>query len=208
MSMHRPTITPKRIVQISRETESWRRLYFDDNHDEAKNGILNAAKCWEWFASYLPETVKIRFDHNLDRTEKRVAFVLKLDPYIRLISSKLKFEKAKKGARFQNFVLAHEIAHIILGHSENSTSAKPFSLHSENGVLKALAEDVDEVEAHYGAILLQIGDQIFEKDFDVTATLKIAATDEVTLRRLAKICQLDTVQRLWKESQKIPRVVL
>ncbi len=208
MSKNRPAITPQRLIQVSREMESWRRPYFDDNPYEAKVGVINSAKVWEWFADYLSETVKIRFDRNLDKTDKRVAFVLKLDPYIRLVSSKIKFEKAKKGAWFPNFVLAHEIAHIFLGHSETTTAAKPFSLHSENGVLMALAEDVDELEAHYGAIFLQVGDQIFEKDFDVTAIMKIAATDAVTLRRLARICQMDSVQKLWKESKNIRRVIL
>lgn len=207
MSKNRPSISPERIVKIFKEMQWWREAYFSDNPLEKKVGIVNGAKFWEWFAEEMPD-VRIRFDRYLDQVDKRVAFVLKLDLHIFLNVSKLKFEAAKKNSYFPNFVLAHEFAHIALEHSETTTAPQPFSLHEEDGQLKSSVYDVIESEAHYGAIFLQVGEQIFADGIDTRLLAKNAATDPYQLDRLAKICRLEIVRQRLRERNKIRRVVL
>ena len=207
MSKNRPSISPQRIVKIFKEMQWWREAYFSDNPYEKRVGIVNGAKFWEWLAEELPG-VRIRFDRYLDNVDTRVAFVLKLDLHIFLNVSKKKFEAAKKNSYFPNFVLAHEFAHIALEHSEATTAAQPFSLHEEDGQLKSSVNDLIESEAHYGAVFLQVGEQIFADGIDTRLLAKNAATDPHQLDRLAKLCQLESVRQCLRKRNEMRRVVL
>ena len=95
-----------------------------------------------------------------------------------------------------------------LEHNETTTAAQPFSLHSENGQFKASVDDVIESEAHYGAIFLQVGEQIFADGIDTRLLAKNAVTDRHQLDRLYKICQLDSVRQRLRERNEMRRVIL
>jgi len=116
---------------------------------------------------------------------------------------------AGKGQWMANFVLAHEAAHVGLGHYERSAVVKNFQLFSGRNGLMNLPPTVEELEANYGAAFLQCGTALFDESMSALELARRASSDVRYVEKAQRILRLEPFRReLWRQSRSKGRVIL
>ncbi|MEL6619948.1 MAG: hypothetical protein AAFP16_13800, partial [Pseudomonadota bacterium] len=145
-------------------------------------------------------------------SQKRAA-VAALDDCIALSTSNQFWDHAERGALFQNFILAHEIGHLILDHHATGAVNKNFKLFDDETGIANIPPTVEELEANYAAVFFQCGVTLLAPGLnakkDAYRIARKAFSDPFYVEKAIKICQLDAFTSEWQRlSTGIQRVVL
>ena len=127
-------------------------------------------------------------------TDDTKAGVVVFGNLLTLVVTKHFWELARKNSVLQNFLLAHEFAHVACDHHSNGAGMKHFRLTSKNGVKANIPPTWEEFEANLAAVFFQCGVALFEKE---TTPFELASrhrTDFRYAKRIQKLCQSDVFQ--------------
>lgn len=109
---------------------------------------------------------------------------------------------------FQNFILAHELAHVALDHHRDQGPTHHFHLTEGKYGLSNIQKSLKEKEANLGAVFLQCGVRLMDDTLSSFDLAKRAFSDNNEVARAQKYVRLDPFQRILNRPRKsYPRVV-
>ena len=187
-SRKQPTISANRAAEIFRDTLSVRRINWLDNQFPKMTDV------WEFLAADNPQVRIKRYNTDNEYSHKRAA-VVALDELIALTASNQFWDRACQGALFQNFVLAHEMGHLILDHHASGAVVKNFALFDDATGVANIPPTVEELEANYAAVFFQCGVTLLAPGLNAkTDAFRIAArafSDPHYVEKAIRLCQLE-----------------
>lgn len=140
---------------------------------------------------------------------QRKAGVIKLGERVVLSTDRRLFENAEKGCKLSNFILAHEFAHVALGHHDQNLVMKHFQLFATQNGMSNIPPTPEEYQANLGAVFFQCGVALED---DKIAPLDLAHrsfSDVSYVKRAQRLVQLSIFkEKLLKRQSSIKRVVL
>jgi hypothetical protein len=183
----RPKIGAYRAARVFDEMVSVRRLLMDDH---------NFSKMTDVWKTLFEECDGFSLK-TYAATEGTVADfkagVTSLGDRVTLIASEGLWARAEKGSLLANSTLAHELAHVALGH--HLRKAKHFKMKTtEHGFRNEPKDDV-ELEANLGAVFFQCGVSLFISDVDYTSLAKQAFADVHQTKKALDYVRLDSFRR-------------
>ena len=198
-----PQLTTTRAAEIWRDTLWVRRQLYEDSDffkmTDAWKEICSTGEQW---------TIKtVKTEQSEDY--KRRAGIIYFDGRLTLtVDEKLK-EKAEQGCSMSNFILAHELGHLVLNHHRRSAVGKNFQLFSGPCGMSNIPPNTEELEANYAAVFFQCGPALADPRWD-SRRLANRAFSEVNYVKKAQIrVQLEIFQReLRRLNSRRQRVVL
>lgn len=198
-----PTLGANRAAEISREV-FWYRGYVAEPRQYFKMSdvIEDALRDGDVF--------RLReFDPGDDLLKRRKAGVVGFAGKYSFILPKGMMEGAREGQKEDNYALAHEWCHIILGHHESGAVVKNYQLfQTESGNVNRPPTQ-EELETNFAATLFQCGEAIFDKGVDPVRLGNRAFTNISEVRKVTRICQTSSFQEaVDKLIASRPRVVL
>ncbi|WP_426033470.1 hypothetical protein [Cypionkella sp. TWP1-2-1b2] len=185
----RPFLTTARSVAIFDEMISCRREYCADTD------FFRMTDFWEdqcddegrW------QINKYRSDETEDF--KRKAGVIAFDYRVTLSVDEKLMANAKRGCMLSNFILAHEMGHVALGHHLRSATTKNFQLFDGPRGMCNLPPTLEELEANYAGTFLQCGVALFDSKWSPLDLARRAFTNVEYVRKSQRIVGLEVFQR-------------
>jgi hypothetical protein len=168
---------------------------------------------WDWLSESCDEDdYEIRIKRvgtsNSDSNQNR-AGVVALGEKATLIVPEQMMVKAAEGQNLSNFQLAHEFAHLALGHHETGAVIKNFQLFESKGVNANIPPNVEELEANFAAVFFQCGMALFDTETSPLHLANLASSDPLYVEKAIKICRLEGFQReLTRLNTRYVRVIL
>ena len=197
------TFTTPRAVEIWREALWLRReLYKDDEFfkvPDAWDAICGENEKWKT---------------NTYRTKQVEDFKLKagtvvLGDSVTLTVDERLMGNARKGCKLANYMLAHEIGHLMLDHHAKGAITKNFQLFAGPNGMSNLPPALEEMEANFAAVFFQCGVALEDKRLEPVQLAHRAFSDVYYVKKAQKIVQLDVFQReLHRPRKRYERVVL
>lgn len=201
--VRRPVISVPRTVEIYKEM-LWARRELYSDHDFF---LMPAA--WE---KVCEENIRWRiklYPSDPKMPVKRKAGIVVFNGSLTLTADQRLFDDANKGCQISNFILAHELGHVALGHHDTGAVIKNFQLFDGPTGLSNLPPTVEELEANYAAAFFQCGAALLDLRRGVLDLARSAACDVSYVRHARSAVLLEPFQReLNKHSKANPRVVL
>ncbi|PZQ99719.1 MAG: hypothetical protein DI533_03450 [Cereibacter sphaeroides] len=200
---NRPVLTTSRAVRIFEEMIDCRRDYCADNQ------FFRMSDVW----AYLCDEDG-RWSINTFRSEetedfKRRAGVIAFGDRVTLTADERLMENAAQGCKLSNFILAHELGHVALGHHAKSATTKNFQLFAGPNGMSNLPPTLEELEANYAAVFFQCGVALLDIRWDPIRLAHRAFSDVNYVRKAQSIVRLEVFQReLRLHKPTYPRVVL
>ncbi len=191
-----PKITTKRAAEIYDECLWLRRELFKDGE------FFKVADAWDAITEENPEswTTKTYRSSKSDIADKRAGIVI-FENKATLVTDEQLIVMSRKGCRFSNFILAHEITHAVLDHHAGSAKVKNFQVFkNENGVKTIVPPTIEELEAHLGAAFFQCGIALEDKKITAVELANRAYSDFGYVKKAQNYAQLDVFQ---EELQKL-----
>ena len=199
----KPSLTTDRIVVVFEEMISLRRLYCEDHE------FFRMTKFWEDLCSDLPDWKIHRLPPTDDEDYARKAGVVEFDDRGILIADRRLLENAERGCLFSNFILAHEFAHVGLGHHKRNAVVKNYKLFECKTGRMNIPPTNEEYEANLGAVFFQCGAALANKNLSALELARRAFSDVETVRKAQKMVQLEVFQKArHSRRMNIARVVL
>ena len=118
----KPDLSTPRAVEIFEEMISIRRLYCGDND------FFRMTEFWGYLCEGSEEWSTRTYKSNQTDDFKRKAGVIEFAGLVTLTADEKLLENAERGCLLSNFILAHEIGHLALGHHVGSRVTKNFQL--------------------------------------------------------------------------------
>ena len=122
------------------------------------------------------------------------------------------FENARKGCKLSNYILAHELGHVILNHHATGAMVKNFQLFAGPNGMSNLPPTTEELEANFAAVCFQCGVSLMDQRWDATSLAHRSYSDVGYIRKAQRMVQLEAFQkelaRLCPKKQRYPRVIL
>lgn len=199
----RQQLTTPRAVEIYREALSIRReLYKDDQFFkaiEAWGKICGDSEKWrtKTYQRRKHEPLKIK----AGITEFADIVILTVDAEL--------IERAKNGCKLCNYILAHEMGHLMLDHHAHDTVVKHYQLFSTERGLANIPPTLEEYEANLAAVFFQCGTHLENSITKTTDLANRAFTDVNAVRAAQQMVQMEVFQEeLKKPRRTYPRVIL
>tara|TARA_Y100000815_G_scaffold20470_1_gene17498 strand:- start:157 stop:738 length:582 start_codon:yes stop_codon:yes gene_type:complete len=143
---------------------------------------------------------------------KRKAGIVVLDDFVTLSVDDRLMENARKGCKLSNYILAHEIGHLVLDHHAQNAVIKNFQLFSGPNGMSNMPPTKEEMEANIAAVFFQCGVALEDSALEALPLAHRACTDVGYVKRAQRIVQLDVFQKeLWRQDscyKRYERVVL
>ena len=196
-------LTTSRAVIIFEQMISCRRAFCADND------FFRMTDFWEDLCDEDGRwTIKTYRSSETDDS-KRKAGVIAFGDRVTLSVDKKLTENAKQGCKLSNFILAHEIGHVALGHHARSAFTKNFQLMAGTRGMSISPPSLEEMEADFAGVFLQCGIALSDPNWASVALANRAFTDISYVKKLQRIVQLDVFQRhLNRPRPTFPRVIL
>ncbi|MDG3040161.1 ImmA/IrrE family metallo-endopeptidase [Roseicyclus marinus] len=199
----RPIISIPRTAQIYQEMLWARRELYKDHQffvmTEAWEKICEENDDWQIRAYHSDPSVPV----------KHKAGVVFFNGRMTLTTDQRLLDDAEKGCRISNFILAHELGHVALGHHATGAVVKNFQLFDGPTGLSNLPPTVEELEANYAAAFFQCGAALSDLRWGVLDLARRAASDVTYVKHARSAVLLPGFQvALDKLSTPNPRVVL
>jgi len=197
------TFTTSRAVEIWEETLWLRReLYPDDKFfkvPDAWDKICEEGETWK---------TKAYRAHSAQDFNRKAGVVVLGDRATLTVDERL-LENARKGDKLSNFILAHEIGHLVLDHHEKGAIIKNFQLFSGPQGMTNTPPTLEEFEANMAAVFFQCGVALLDKQQVPIQLAHRAYSDVYYVKKAQKMIQLENFQReLQRPKKKNERVVL
>lgn len=198
-----PQLSASRAAEIFKEMISLRQIYCEDTHFFKMNDF------WQWLSEG-DENINIREVKKSAKYESKYkAGVVALGDHATLVVPESMMVAASQGRKLENFTLAHEFAHLALGHHERNAVIKNFQLFSPDGVNANIPPNEEELEANYAAVFFQCGGALLSNNDDAVSIANRAFTDVYYTRKALGVCKLEAFRKeLQLITSRYPRVTL
>lgn len=185
----RPILSVKRAAEIYEEAISCRREYCADS------SFFRATDLWEYLCEK-SDTWKIK-TYRSGETEdfKRKAGVVAFDDRVTLTLDETLWADAKRGNLFYNFMLAHELGHLVLNHHSSGAVTKNFQLYAGPNGMANVPPTAEELETNYAAAFLQCGVALLDPRWDYLQLAKRAFSDPYYVKKAQMVVRLEAFQR-------------
>ena len=198
-----PFLSTNRAVEIYEEMIFCRRMFCADKNfflmPDVWNDLLDDEGRWS-IKTFRSSTVG---------NFKPKAAVIAFDDRATLTVDERLMENAENGCKLSNFILAHELAHLALGHHERSMVTKNFQLLLGDKGNSILPPNLEELEAHFAAVFFQCGVALEEPRWTSIDLANRACSDVYYVKKAQQYVQLDIFQRqLTRARTPTQRVVL
>ncbi|MBZ8119571.1 hypothetical protein KUD11_13050 [Roseovarius sp. LXJ103] len=164
---------------------------------------------WEYMCEESDEWSVNTYRSDETQAYKRKAGVAAFDNKVKMTADETLWRKAKEGCKLSNFILAHEMGHVALGHHDRSAVTKNFQLFSGPNGMSNIPPTLEELETNFAAVFLQCGVALEDKSRDPLQLAHRACSDVYYIKRAQRFVQLDVFQReLLRPKRPVVRVVL
>jgi len=141
-----PDIATSRMVEIYDEMLSCRRMYCADDE------FFLMPDVWEYLCEEDPSwSIKLYRSRETESFKCKAGIVV-LGNMLRLTADEQLFVQARAGCNLMNFILAHELGHVALGHHDRNAVTKNFQLSSRRKDMAIIPPTQEELEANFAAI--------------------------------------------------------
>ena len=203
MKRRHHTLTPSRLADIWLEVQFARDDLFEGN----KN--MKMPEVWARLSDG-NENWKLKIAKAKEGEDwKRKASIIEFDGSVTLISDETLWENAKRGRGLENFLIAHEIGHLILDHHKKSAMVKHFQLKETKVGMARIPESIEEREADFAGVFFQCGTALLDRKVDALTLARNAFSDALEIKKVQRLVHLGVFQReLQRPRRKHERVVL
>lgn len=199
----RSSLTTTRAAQVFNEALACRREFFEDHQFFKMPDVLEIM--FDEFEGWTLKTVRSRETEDF----KRRAGVAEFDGRVTLTVDERLYANAKQGCYFSNYILAHEVGHLILNHHAKSAGTKNFQLFSGPSGLSNVPPTLEELEANFAATFFQCGVALADKRWDAVQLARRAFSDYRYAERAQAYVQLNVFEaEVARQRVRFPRVIL
>ena len=197
-------LTTARAAHICEIMFEYRREYCADNH------FFKMTDFWEWLCGEQGSWSIKSYRSKSSDDYKPKASVIAFGHNVTLTADERLFANARRGDNLSNLILAHELAHLALGHHKRSAITKHFQLTvGSNGVASVRPLILEEQEADYAAVFFQCGPALMDIRWTPIELANRAYSDPVLIKNAQRFVRLDVFQReLSRQKPTFPRVIL
>jgi hypothetical protein len=182
-------LTTSRMVGIFNEIISCRRMYCADNN------FFRMPDFWEDLCDDEGNWTINTYRSNETEDWKRKAGVIAFGDRVTLTTDEKLIARAKQGCGFSNFILAHEMGHVALGHHAKGAVTKHFQLFAGPSGLSNIPRTLEEREANYAAVFLQCGVAVLDPRWNPRQLANRAFSDESSIKKVQAMVHLDVFLR-------------
>ena len=146
------SLDTKRVAQIFSTAITWRNEFC------SANGFIKMPDVWNDLCS-AGDNWKVKKYVPSNRSEyKPKASVNAVGHSLILTVDTAFWGRAERGERFPNFVLAHELGHVMAGHIDRKASLKHFNLGQVGAQMMGIVtSELTEKEANLAGVFFQCG---------------------------------------------------
>lgn len=196
-------ISEARAAEISVEMVRCRRDFCADRD------FFKASDLWEWLCADDNGWSIKKYVSRETEGHKRKAGVIALGDKVTLTVDSELWDDAKRGKKFPNFVLAHELGHLALDHHAKGAVVKNFQLYATASGRANIPPNLEELEAMYAAVFLQCGILLLDNSYGSVELALRAFSDVEYVRKARELAKHPEFRReLAKYSAPRKRVVL
>lgn len=198
-----PNISLADLIHIREEAFSARRDLFDDHM------FFKMTDAWEKLCDEGENWRIKRYRSRENEDYKRKAGVIALMDKVTLTADDRLWKVADEGREFANFLLAHELGHLICDHHSRAAVTLNFQLIEGPNGMSTIPPTAQEFEANLAAVFFQCGPEIEMARWSDRELARRAHSDQRTVSRVRKYIRLPEYQReILKPRRKNPRVIL
>ncbi len=208
-----PTISVSRAAEIFGEIVSIRRCYAADHE------FFRMEEVWRDLAGEsfddeggeeLPLQINIKeYESPANEDYKRKAAIIAFGNRATVVVDQRMMTSARKGDGLDNFILAHEFAHMALEHHAQFAAIRNFMLSQTSNGGRVIPPDEMELEANFAAVLFLCGPSILEKRADARSLAKKASCDLSELKKVLSYLKVEELRRTIEKARSgIERVIL
>jgi len=206
--MRRPTISIARTVEVYETMVDLRRQWFEDNEFFMMSDVLERLCDCETDGSEDVWRIKT-FKRNPANDFSRKVGVITFEGSVTLSMDQRFLEKARKGCKLCNFILAHEIGHLALEHHDTNAKIMNFQLYKGPKGFSNFPPTKEELEADYAAFFFQCGVALADHSLSPKQLSKWAYLEQGYVGKAQKMVRLPEFQRILNRPKpKYPRILL
>jgi hypothetical protein len=195
-------LTTKRAVEMLREMLWYRREFCADSH------FFRMTEYWDWLRSQNSDFSTKTYRSPPTEDWKRRAAIATLGGFVRLTVDEALLKNAERGCKLSNFILAHEVAHLGLGHHEKNLIVRNFQLFAGPNGMSNRPPTLEELEANIAAVFFQCGSALMDPSYDAVQLANLASSDIAYVRKAQQYVQLPAFQAELRRPKVVyPRVV-
>lgn len=187
-------LSTTRAVSIFRAATQEASAYFHDMNLGDRR-FFKMTDFWEWLCGEGPEWKIKKYPSRPGQASLRKAHVLAHNHRVTVSVEDEFWERARGGGWFENFVLAHEVGHLISGHLDHSAATKNYQLAAASGVNFNKPATLEELEANYAAVFLQCGHALFDETLSAKELSRRAFSDPLYVSKAQNVTRLDVFRR-------------
>lgn len=197
-----PFLSTTRIVEIFKEMVDIRRQFCAD-HDFVKMPTV-----WEDLMDEQGNWAIRRYHSRPGGDYLRRAAVMQLGDKMRLTVDNQLWENAKRGKKLDNHVLAHELAHLTLGHPSRGGVATNFALDDDGTLIRLSPPNKTELEADLGAVFFQCGVALMDDRRDFKELADRAFSEISYVKKAMQYVRLDAFRWELKRQKSQPETII
>jgi hypothetical protein len=196
-----PSLPTPRIVEIFKEMVGVRRKFCADHN------FVKMPAVWEDLMDEQGNWAIRRYRSQAGEDYLRRAAVMQIGENMRLTVDNQLWENALRGKKLDNHVLAHELAHVALGHPSRGGVATNFALDDNGRVIRLSPPTKTELEADLGAVFFQCGVALMDDRRDAKELAYLACSELAYVAKAMQYVRLETFQRELKRKKSQPETV-
>ena len=199
----RPSLTTARAAQVFNDALACRRDFFQDDQFFKMPDVLEIM--FSEFHGWKLKTYRTKENEDF----KRKAGVVVFEDRVMLTVDERLYANAKRGCSLSNYILAHEVGHLILEHHAKSAVTKNFQLFSGPNGMSNIPPTVEELEANFAGTFFQCGVALADKRWNTAQLAQRASSDYRYVQRAQTYAQLGVFEdEVARQRNRFPRVVL
>ncbi len=200
---YRPKISTPQAVSIYRKSLWFRRKLHDDYT------FARMTDVWDTLCHDLEDWRIKLYRSNPDQEYEKKAGVIKFEDRVLLTADERLFEDARNGCKLANFILAHELGHLVLEHHERNAVVKNYKLYAGPTGLANIPPTPEELDANFAGVFLQCGAALENPKWGKKQLADKAFSDVHYVALAQKFVQLDVFKKeLIRQEARYERVVL
>lgn len=165
-------------------------------------------QAWRRIVEQLPEWSIKPYQSNADEELVRKAGVVYFANRATLTVDLRLLQKAEASCGFSNFILAHEISHLELGHHSRKAVNLNFLLERGEKGNSVIPQNQLELEANFGAVVFQCGPALLDEGLSAKDLARKAFADHGMVRWARNLVRLEAFKReLTRQSVPKKRIV-
>lgn len=199
----RPKISVQRAAQVFKEALLCRRDFCRDDQ------FFKMPDFWDHLCGE-SETWKVKLVVSDPMGEyQRRAGVVAFGELVTLVVDKELMRLAFGGRGFANFLLAHEVGHLMLGHHDSAKVIKNFKVVDTETGMSVRPPTDEELETNYAAVFLQCGAKLFDKSFSALELARRSYSDTSMVKKAQSLVRLPEFNmELQRSSSPKQRVII